>query len=344
MKTLHICPLDKFIPPFVEFMKENYEIEKHLFILIGDLNKYPVQLDNNVIHVKSISRFFQIIRKMQSAQKIILHSIFPVGIVLLLASQPWLLKKCYWVMWGGDLYYYKFRKRDIKNNLYEAVRRFVIKRIGHFVTYIKGDYELAQKWYSVKGEYHECLLYRSNVFMGHAKPKKASINTCILAGHSADQTNNHLDIFEKLLPYKNLDILIYCPLSYGAPAYADHIKKQGYEMFGEKFIPISSFMTIEKYMEFLNEIDIAIFAHQRQQAMGNIITLLGLGKRLYLRNDTSHWDFFSAIGVNVFDVEDFDIAPLEEKLSKSNQEIISNYFSDENLSKQVNELFMQRDV
>lgn len=48
---------------------------------------------------------------------------------------------------------------------------------------------------------------------------------------------------------------------------------KGKELFGEKFIPLTEFMTFEKYLEFLGSIDIAIFAHKRQQAMGNTITI-----------------------------------------------------------------------
>ena len=163
-KIVHICVVDKFIPPFIDLIKENFEFEQHTFLLMGDINKFPVQLGGNVIQLRRRSRLFMLLREMNTAKKIILHSIFLSEIVLLLAIQPWLLKKCYWVMWGGDLYHYQLRTRSVRENLNELIRAFVIKRIGHFVTYIKGDYELAQKWYGVRGQYHECLMYPSNLY------------------------------------------------------------------------------------------------------------------------------------------------------------------------------------
>ena len=43
-------------------------------------------------------------------------------------------------------------------------------------------------------------------------------------------------------------------------------------------------MPFNQYLEFLGKIDIAIFNHRRQQGFGNAITLLGLGKKVYLNS------------------------------------------------------------
>jgi hypothetical protein len=37
----------------------------------------------------------------------------------------------------------------------------------------------------------------------------------ILLGNSADPSNNHVEALERLLPYRDQDIKIYAPLSYG---------------------------------------------------------------------------------------------------------------------------------
>ena len=38
-------------------------------------------------------------------------------------------------------------------------------------------------------------------------------------------------------------------------------------------------MNNKDYIQFLNQIDIAVFNHNRQQAMGTIRSLLGMGKK-----------------------------------------------------------------
>src|SRR5690606_3405679 len=96
----------------------------------------------------------------------------------------------------------------------------------------------------------------------------------ILVGNSADPSNNHLEILDKLLPYKDADIQIYTPLSYGDQDHAKLVSEYGKKLFSEKFSPVTDFMKEENYLNFLCSIDIAIFNHKRQQGMGNITTLL----------------------------------------------------------------------
>jgi hypothetical protein len=52
-EILHICLLDKFIPPFIEFIKENFEFERHTFHLSGDIDKYSVTKGTNVCRSNS---------------------------------------------------------------------------------------------------------------------------------------------------------------------------------------------------------------------------------------------------------------------------------------------------
>jgi len=215
----------------------------------------------------------------------------------------------------------------------------VIKKMGYCITYIKGDYELAQKWYGAKGEYHECFMYPSNLYKKYNIKVKEHGTINIQLGNSADPTNNHIEVLEKLTKYKDENIKIYTPLSYGDEEYAKSVIIKGKELFGEKFVPLVEFIPFEKYLEFLSEIDIAIFAHKRQQAMGNTITLLGLGKKVYMRSDTTPWQLFNDIDVKVFDVDDIRIDVIDEEIKKENQKKIREYFSEENYLKQLQNLF-----
>ncbi len=98
-------------------------------------------------------------------------------------------------------------------------------------------------------------------------------------------------------------------------------------------------MPFEKYMQFLEEIDISVFNSDIQIAMGNIITLLGLGKKVYLRKDITTWQFFSEKETEVYDVENIELELLSEQIKKANQQKIKNYFSEENYLKQLQNLF-----
>jgi len=338
-KILHICIADKFIEPFIRFIADNFDDLNHQFVILaGDYTKVQMTNRANVSHSRSFFGVIKLIGWMQGANKIIIHGL-SFELVKLLVFQPWLLKKCYWVIWGGDLYCYQSRPTGFKSDVKEIMRKFVIKRIGHFVTYIKGDFELARKWYGAKGDYHNCFMYQSNLYKDYAIPPKLGQSTNILVGNSADPTNNHTEVFEKLRSHKNQNIQIYCPLSYGPVEYANQIARLGKEMFGDKFIPLLDFMAFEKYLELLGNIDIAVFAHKRQQGMGNTISLLGLGKKVYMRSDVTPWMVFNELGVKVFSVEKFTLKPIDEIARCKNRETIRNVFSERKLIEQYKNIF-----
>jgi len=109
-------------------------------------------------------------------------------------------------------------------------------------------------------------------------------------------------------------------------------------MFGDKFILLLNFMPFEKYIELLGQIDIAVFAHKRQQAMGNTITLLGLGKKVYMRSDVTPWKLFLELGVKIFDVENINFSQISPHEVELNNKIISKYFSTFRLTKQWSQI------
>jgi hypothetical protein len=146
-------------------------------------------------------------------------------------------------------------------------------------------------------------------------------------------------VFKKLKQYKDENIKIFVPLSYGNQQYAEEVIAKGQEIFGNKFIPFIDFMPFEAYLEFLSDIDIAVFAHKRQQAMGNTITLLGLGKKVYLDSKTVQFDFFKKHDVEIFDVNDVDLQILTQKKASENKEKIKYLFSKEVLLDGLQRIF-----
>ena len=347
-KTVHIAGCDKFIPPFIEFVKENFDFNRHDFFLLPGMTDKNLGNHTNVYLAKSgrveyLRYYLKTLVAMHRSSKVILHGLFDIKLVILLFFTPWVLKKCYWAMWGGDLYYHQLGNNDRNYKLKELLRSFIIKRIGNFVTYIEGDYHLAQQWYGAKGKYHECIMYLSNTFTDYDLPPRHDQSTNILIGNSADPSNNHEEILEKLVPYKNEDIKIYCPLSYGNQTHAKQIIEKGKAIFGAKFIPLTEFMAFDKYLELLANIDIAIFAHKRQQAMGNTITLLGLGKKVYMRNDITPWQTLSEMNLKIFNFDNIGseetLTSLNSEQSLKNSEIIKNYFNKEMLKSQLQKIF-----
>ncbi|MCP4472334.1 MAG: TDP-N-acetylfucosamine:lipid II N-acetylfucosaminyltransferase, partial [Gammaproteobacteria bacterium] len=322
------------------FINENNILGYHYFLFFGGASSdiYPIPKANNIYVLNTndhkSEKFICCLKKFYMADKIILHGLFNPFILKFLYLQPWLLSKCYWVMWGADLYCHILEKKKKKYKLHEKWRKRVIRKMGGLVTYIKGDCDLARKWYGSQGKYYGCFMYPSNLYKEYALNSKQHCTINIQVGNSADPTNNHIEVFKKLKKYKNKNIKIFVPLSYGDQKYAKNVIVEGKNIFGDKFVPLVDFMPFDQYLELLSEIDIAIFNHKRQQAMGNIITLLGLGKKVYMRNDITPWSMFEYIGITVFDVANVEIELLCDDVNKENKQIVKKYFSEENLTKQ----------
>lgn len=327
------------MPPFVDFIDEHFGIHDHLFLANGLTDP---GIFNCSPYVRPFGRFKHLIPalwNLNRAQIIILHSLFSIKVMLLLLLQPWLLSRCHWVIWGGDLYMHRDLQKTWWGRCWDVIRRQVISRIGGLVTQLKGDVRLARKWYGAKGQWHECFMYPSNLY--HEQPTRLAKHDqiTILVGNSATVSNNHKQVLDKIACYATGNIKIYCPLSYGDRAYAQEISDYGESIFGNKFMVLRHFMPFEEYINLLAEIDVAIFNHDRQQGMGNTTTLLGMGKKVYMRNNTTLWSFYFGLGVEVFDVDKLDLLPIQGGVAKKNMQLIMNYFSKKNLIAQLKEIF-----
>lgn len=332
-KILHIMILDKFLVPYIDFIDEHFGRENHHYIFItSEKYEYGLTPRHNVEFLYTDDDIFiTLLKYMHKAKKIILHGLWRDKINLSLYFNQELLKKCYWIMWGGDFY---FPEKHSK------IKHEIIRKMGHLITYVEEDYKLVKQWYGTQGIYHECFMYPSNLHKEYANKPKERSTINIQLGNSADPTNNHIDVLKKLEKYKDEDIQIFTPLSYGDEEYAKGVIAYGEELFGDKFIALTDFIPFEKYLEFLSEIDIAIFAHKRQQAMGNTIALLGLGKKVYIRNDVTPWKMFEKNNIKLFDSNgDINITLIDKEIKQQNMHYVRDYFSKENYIEQLKNIW-----
>ncbi|MCF7355392.1 TDP-N-acetylfucosamine:lipid II N-acetylfucosaminyltransferase [Vibrio sp. CK2-1] len=344
-KILHLGNVDKFIAPFVDFNENNFKSENHEYMFYGydkRLTHYHnVFLCRNKVKDK-IFFYPKVYKKIKEADLVIMHSLNNKIINLMyfiLMFSP-ILHKVYWVMWGGDLYAYRNRNTKLKDKIQNFYKKQFLPKIGGLISYLPGDFELAEMWYGCKGKRYECLAYQSNLY----KPVKVNKENKdkiikILVGNSADPTNNHKEVFDKIKDSSFKDYLIYCPLSYGNKLYRSEIISYGYSIFGGKFKPMVDNISFDEYNDFLNDIDVAIFNHDRQQAMGTTISLLGFGIPVYLRESTSQWYFFKDKGINVHSVEKFELDLFKREINVFNVSKVEAYFSESNLISQWGEIY-----
>ncbi|WP_417516588.1 TDP-N-acetylfucosamine:lipid II N-acetylfucosaminyltransferase [Marinobacter sp.] len=341
-KVLHICRAEKFIPPFIDLVQANFDPTLHEFVIFGDHEKYSTEGLSGVHQVErgvvgKTAAKVRLIVQMHRADRIILHGLFTRAVIKMLFFMPWLLKKTYWVIWGNDLY--GKREARSKPGLKDFSRRFVIRHLGHLVTYVPGDIELAREWYGAGGKVHSCLMYTSNLFSDPGVGERITDFVEIQVGNSADPSNNHLEVFEKLASLPTDHFRVIVPLSYGNQQHARRVISEGKKLFGDRFVPLIDFLPLAQYQEFLATIDVAIFNHNRQQGLGNLVSLLGMGKKVYLRRAISTTSLLDSLKIEWFDVEKIDLSPIPEHTKQGNVQRVRDVFSKPNLIAQLDDLF-----
>lgn len=314
----------------------NFDLDEQILFHYGKKISYFQDLGLKTYFLKSWFLpfgHFKLLYNMFKSDKIIVHCLASPFVLLLLLLFPKLNSKVYWVIWGKDLYFYHLsNKKNIFHKIYEIFRRNVFKKIETIVTIFEEEYLIAKKWYNVQGKNIECNILYPYCIDNSISPldsdnRKSKFN--ILMGNSGSKTNRHIEAMQKLVKYKNTINKIYCPLSYGCnKKYRDKVTKEGNLLFGDIFIPLVDFIEFEEYKKLLKSIDIAIFNNNRQEALGNIYSLIFQAKTIYLCPNNATMDFFRRIGLQVFDYNNFDeLKLLPQNLLEHNQQTLKKYIN-----------------
>lgn len=341
---LHILTPDKFTIPLINYLNREMGMYQQVFLCISKPEDEAICLLPNVFYLKNPHRKYLfsntkiVLKYFRRASKIIIHG---NPVLYYFYFFPFALKKTYWVIYGqADL---GTEQSNLEPGLQNFIKRKVLKKVYGHITHIKGDAAMANAIFLSQAKLFYSPMYLTNVIntTGYNQPKEFSGVKKILMGNSTEPSNCHLETFEMLLQYKEADILIYCPLSYGPyNEYRDEVIRKGKELFQEKFIPVTDFMELEQYRMFLNTIDIAVFNHKSQTAMGVSTSLLAMGKTVFAYPETTSFHSLVDRGFRIFDInlikegamlQIYDVAP--------NIDLIKKYYSIEGLKESYSNIY-----
>src|SRR5690606_38075021 len=105
--------------PFITYVNDKFDSKDHHFFILNKKNKFTFQPAPNLIlrSKMNVLTFIELWKHFNKAEKVILHGLFWNSIVFLLALNARKLNKCYWMIWGGDLYKYFERNKRLKLRL-----------------------------------------------------------------------------------------------------------------------------------------------------------------------------------------------------------------------------------
>ena len=286
-KYVHLMFNDKFNKPYVDFLNANFDSKKHLILCKRCFKEFPFPKGENVIEVSSYGSL-----DFKNVQKIYLHSLFDGEVVEYLYEHKDILKKTYWIIWGGDLYN---APRDEKND-------FIRKNFKGYISSVKNDEILAKEKYDSNPELYNAPYWgdpMNDVVIKMSQNPEKSDYIRIQINNSSDKST--IEMLEILSKFKDENIRIVTPVSYGDMKYKDEIIKKGKEIFNDKFEYIENLMKPKDYAEHLSKNHILILNQNRQQGGSNAMTSMYFGIKVYCKKEITSFENMKSKGMVPFD-------------------------------------------
>lgn len=230
-----------------------------------------------------------------------------------------------------------FIRRIVRIFQLRTLKIRMVERISVFSPVLPDEYELVKKSRKWK-RFPEFAIWNygtieDNLIKGFEG--EFVTGNGILVGNSASATGNHLEVFELLNKQRVKDQQIVAPLSYGDKRLAKKFSEIGGNYFGGNFRPLMDFMPIKEYVNIIKNCGYVIMNHVRQQGVGNIVIMLYLGARVFVRQENPVHDFLKGLGVSLSTVQELEEdptllqTPLTARERANNRAIVFDYWSRE---------------
>lgn len=286
---------------------------------------------------------------LDSIEKIVIHFLSDVKIDFI---EKYIKKKIpvYWIMWGGDFYndliaskssiffepYYAGRRFYLNYLLSKITRyipipdkrikkklEFIRNRVDFFLS-TKPEYDLLQSFYPncIKGDLNDSFFYYPIDTIVEKRLKSGKENNIII-GNSGSVTNNHLYAFKYLKTLNLKSRRVILPLSYGgSEKYKKHVISTGKGLWNDQFQSIDTLLPLDEYNKVLSSSSVCIYSNWRQEAVGNILTVLVMGAKVFLSVRNPLFKYFDILSIKVY--------PLEEITQQMLDEVLPNYVAEHN--------------
>jgi len=302
--VVHVMPKEKFTFAFIEFTFETFPEKEVAFVVYGDdgAQGYVPFVDDRVVSVGSSREVFtskQSVELLNGSSVIILNWVN----MSMLPSVWRYLPKTYLLFWGGDFApYCSKRGLGVEKRVKRALLIGSIKRARGIMALLPSDLsKIASFSSTAKPSYQVDMINMPHRTLEGVRPVEVKTKSPIkvLVGNSATPSNRHIAALNLLSKFAEEDVALYVPLSYGDEDYRNQIISYGSQLFGDRFVPVVNFMGPAEYTNFLSDISIGVFNHDRQQGLGNIRRLLRMGSKVYISVDSGMLDDLQSNGSKV---------------------------------------------
>lgn len=332
-RYIHIMPDQKFIYPLSKVLEQGMDIKEHAFLMYGfnesnphdmysmwKLYKRMSQEYSNIALVGDLYNFdkynekrLKVIKdKLSKCEKIIFHGEWLNDWVFdFFKNQINLVKeKGCLIVWSGSFGDDKQNDRYINELL----------RYCHLIYYRMNNEVLKNVIRKISfPPYTEFLREGPSYSVPARRPERYhNSRPKVLIAHSCFPYNCALEALERLKPYHE-EIDVYCCGSYGDFDYIEQVKRYGDSFYGKNFHFIDQYLSYDKYLALINEMDVAFFAENLAGGATTIRMLAYAGKKIYLNSVVAKK--FENEGIKTYDLnlpaeynyDDFIINKYEEE-------------------------------
>lgn len=367
--NLHLFNDEKVVDRTISYFEEALPGKNKFIVLVPTRNYKPkyVKSTHRVHLVKYGTKdFWETVGNVAEYSSIFLHSLsFLRAKFVCSITHPNII----WVVWGGDLYSTFLERKGYK--IYSDTRyinKFGCKGFRKFISpFISLLKNIEFKTYSNALKKISCFagMYTDYELFTHTFPeyqnltfvdffyyplddiaenryKQTKFNGDVMIGNSGSFSGNHLEVLSFLRSINLRDVNVYASLSYGNTKYIEYVLSVGKDVFKENFKPLISFIPLREYNAILANCDNFIYGHYRQEAMGNILIALCLGKKVFLHKRNPVLKYFLDIGVKIYTIEQFEkeySTPMEIGTKSTNLKILLNKYNKSRLLKIIQSMF-----
>lgn len=307
----------------MRFLKKYLGEERCRFFFCGvSCNPSKIAEDENAEVVPSFLKPpTKVSHLLAACRRIVVVGLFDPGLVAYLNMHRGLLGKTAVAFHGGEFYGMR-GKMSWKMHVFHCAKRLIVSKMKACYTFTPDDYIFAKDYFLLPKEHgYVELPWHFDIGPERALLEKPHDPAIIMVGHNAHPEGHHQEILESLARYKDENIRILAPLSYGPKENREDVIACGKRIFGDKFDPLLTWIEPEKYQRLLQSVSVFAMGIDRQAGTFNLNLMLRLGCKVYARTDTSLWSYFTGYcACALFDIDSISRTSFDDFVSFSQED------------------------
>lgn len=220
------------------------------------------------------------------------------------------------------------REKQRKQSEFNAKRDIAVSKISVFYHFIAEEYELIKSMIPLKARFC-CFSYMQDISFDtmyeqvKLNPLHTPTNPAppkLMVGNCGYPYINHLDSFEFLKgKVDGVDLIV--PLSYGDKKYIAEVEARGNKMFEGHVEFLIQYWSHQEYLTLLKSCQGLMLHLNTPKAIGNVNTMLLLGKRVFLKRENIAYQYFRRLGMKLNTIDEFSIDLL---MQPEDPEVVAN--------------------